>query len=108
LYEKEKYENVQTIARSGRQIMSIPTLSTTELGLIVALAVVVVAGIAAFLLHRKRRTERLRTKFGGAEYDLAMEKGSNRRHAEAGLEIALYHPFAMHLEDARIGEAYRG
>ena len=68
--------------------MSITTLSTTELALIGALVVVLVAGIAAFLLHRKRRTERLRTQFGSAEYARAVQKGGNRRHAEAGLESA--------------------
>jgi len=48
--------------------------------------VVLVAGLAAYLLHRKRRTARLRTQFGGAEYARAVEKGGNRRHAEAALE----------------------
>jgi hypothetical protein len=68
--------------------MNIPTLNTTELVLIIALVVVVVAGIAAFLWRRKRRTERLRTQFGGAEYARAVEEGGNRRHAEAGLDPA--------------------
>jgi hypothetical protein len=66
--------------------MSIPTVSTTELVLIVALVAVTAAGIAAFLLQRKRRTERLRSQFGGAEYARAVEKGGNRRNAEAGLK----------------------
>jgi len=66
--------------------MSLTTLSSTELSLIVAAAVVLVAGVAAFLLHRKRRTDRLRTQFGGAEYARAVQKGGSRRHGEAGLE----------------------
>jgi hypothetical protein len=66
--------------------MSITTLSTTELTLVIALAVIVVAGIAAWLFLRKRRTERLRTQFGGAEYDRAINEGGSRRHAEAGLK----------------------
>jgi len=66
--------------------MRIPALSTTELALAVAFVVVLVAGLAAYLLHRKRRTARLRTQFGGAEYARAVEKGGNRRHAEAALE----------------------
>jgi hypothetical protein len=65
--------------------MSITTLSITELAVIIALAVIVVVGIAAWLFVRKRRTERLRTQFGGTEYDRAVEEGGSRRHAEAGL-----------------------
>jgi hypothetical protein len=66
--------------------MSITTLSTTELALVIALAMIVVAGIAAWLSLRKRRTERLRTQFGGAEYARAVKEGGSRRHAEAGLK----------------------
>jgi hypothetical protein len=66
--------------------MRIPAFSTTELGLAIALVVVFVAGLVAFFLHRKRRTARLRTQFGGPEYARAVEQGGNRRHAEAALE----------------------
>jgi len=66
--------------------MNITTLSTTELALIIALVAIVVAGIAAWLFLRKRRTERLRTQFGGAEYDRAVKEDGSRRHAEAGLK----------------------
>jgi hypothetical protein len=70
--------------------MNITTLSTTELaliiGLIIGLVVIVVAGITAWLFLRKRRSERLRTQFGGSEYDRAVKENGNRRHAEAGLK----------------------
>jgi len=70
--------------------MNITTLSTTELalimGLIIGLVVIVVAGIAAWFFLRKRRSERLRTQFGGSEYDRALKEGGSRRHAEAGLK----------------------
>lgn len=65
--------------------MNITTLSTTELALIIGLAVIVVAGIAAWLFLRRRRTGRLRTQFGGTEYDRAVKEDGSRRHAEAGL-----------------------
>jgi len=65
--------------------MNLTTLSTTELALIIALALIVVAGIVAWLSLRKRRTERLRTQFG-AEYDRAVKEDGSRRHAEAGLK----------------------
>ncbi len=62
------------------------TLSATELILIGALVVVIVLGIVAFFALRKRRTGKLRTKFGDAEYARALAKDGNRRDAEAGLD----------------------
>ena len=66
--------------------MKLPALTTTELELAIALLVVLVAGLVAFLWHRKRRTARLRGQFGEAEYARAVEKGGDRRHAEAALQ----------------------
>jgi hypothetical protein len=70
--------------------MNITTLSPTELaliiGLIIGVAVILIAGITAWLFLRKRRSERLRTQFGGSEYDRAVKEDGNRRHAEAGLK----------------------
>lgn len=94
--------------------MSITTLSTTDLALIGALVVVLVASIAAFLWHRKRRTERLRTQFGRAEYARAVQTGGNRRHAEAGLEkrtqrVEKFHVRPLAAGDrARFVESWRG
>ncbi len=65
--------------------MNLTALSTTELTLIIALAVIVFAGIAAWLFLLKRRTQKLRTRFGGAEYDRTIKEDGSRRHAEAGL-----------------------
>jgi hypothetical protein len=68
--------------------MNISTLSARDWAIIVAIATFVVgliiAAIAGWLSHRKRRTERLRTQFGGSEYDRAV-KEDGRRLAEAGL-----------------------
>ena len=70
--------------------MNITTLNSTELALIIALiiglAVIVVAGIAAWVFLRKRGTERLRIQFGSSEYDRAVKEDGSRRHAEAGLK----------------------
>lgn len=62
--------------------MNITALSPTELWLIIALAVIVVAGIAASLFLRKRRTERLRTQFGGTE--LCPRREGRRQPAACG------------------------
>ena len=66
--------------------MNITALSTTELALIIGLGVIVFAGIAAWLFLRKRRTQKLRTQFGGTEYDRAVKEDGSKRHAEAGLK----------------------
>lgn len=93
--------------------MNIPTLTTTEIVLSVALVAVLAVGIAAFLLQRKRRTERLRTQFGGAEYARAVEK-DGRRNAEAALEGRAQRVEAFHVrplsegDRARFVETWRG
>jgi hypothetical protein len=66
--------------------MDLTTLGPRELALIIGLAVIVIAGITAWLILRKRRTGRLRAQFGGAEYDRAVKEDGSRRHAEAGLK----------------------
>lgn len=94
--------------------MDITTLSTLDIAIIIAVVVVFVAAIVAFLVHRKRQTERLRTQFGGAEYDRAIQKGGNRRHAEAGLEERTQRVEGLHIrplaagDRARFVESWRG
>ena len=48
--------------------------------------VISIVAIAALIFGRKRRSGKLRTQFGGAEYDRALQQGGSRRHAEAGLD----------------------
>ena len=83
------------------------SLSTTELVLIVALVVIVVGGIAALLFLRKRRTERLRARFGGEEYTRAVKEEGNRRHAEAGLEKRTERVEAFHVRSLTAGDRAR-
>src|SRR6476659_7352199 len=66
--------------------MDISTFGPTELGIIIGLAVIVIAGIVAWLFFRKRHTGRLRTQFGEAEYDRAVKEVGGRRYAEAELK----------------------
>lgn len=70
--------------------MNITTLSARDLAIIVAAATIVVGviivAIITWLSLRKRRTENLRTQFGGAEYDRTLKEEGSRRHAEAGLK----------------------
>lgn len=88
--------------------MSIAALTTTELAVIIAFVVIVVAGIATVLLLRKgRRTARLRSKFGGAEYARAVKEGGNRRHAEAGLQKRAERVESFHVQPLAPGDRTR-
>lgn len=60
-------------------------MSTTELIIVIALGVILVAGLATAILLRQRRTGRLTSQFGAGEYAHAVKEGGNRRHAEAEL-----------------------
>jgi hypothetical protein len=66
--------------------MNLSAISTTQIVIIVAVIVLAAAGIATLLYLQKRRTEKLRTQFGGAEYSRAVKEGGGRRQAEAALD----------------------
>jgi len=82
-------------------------MSITAIVAIIAFVVIVVAGIATLLSLRKRRTERLRSKFGGAEYAHAVKEDSNRRHAEAGLEKRTKRVESFHVRPLAAGDRAR-
>jgi hypothetical protein len=87
--------------------MNLSALSTTQIAIIIAVAVVVVAGIVGMLVVRSRRTKRLRAQFGGAEYDRALAGGGNRQRAEAGLEGRNDRVEAFHLRPLAPGDRAR-
>jgi hypothetical protein len=66
--------------------MNFSQLTTTEIGLAIGVLLALAAGIAILLSTRKRRTERLRSQFGGSEYSRVVKEGGNRRQAEAVLD----------------------
>lgn len=87
--------------------MNITALTTTEWVAIIAVVAIAVAGIATLLFLRKRRTERLRSKFGGAEYARAMQEGGSRRHAEAGLDQRTERVEGFHIRPLAPGDRAR-
>jgi hypothetical protein len=66
--------------------MNFAEISTTQIAIAVAVVVIVAASIGIWLFIRKRRTEKLRTQFGGAEYTRAVKEGGSQRKAEAALD----------------------
>lgn len=66
--------------------MNLSQVTATQIGIAIASLLMVAAGIAILFSIRKRRTQRLRTQFGGAEYTRAVKEGGNRRQAEALLD----------------------
>jgi sensor domain CHASE-containing protein len=87
--------------------MNLSEVSTTQIAIVIVVAVMVVAGIAIWLFIRKRRTKRLRTKFGGAEYTRAVKEGGSRRKAEAGLDERTERVEGLHIRPLAPGDRVR-
>jgi hypothetical protein len=87
--------------------VNLSSVSTTQIVIIIAVAVLLVAGIAVWLSIRKRRTERLRTRFGGTEYDRALQEGGSRRDAEAGLDKRTDRVESLHIRALAPGDRAR-
>jgi hypothetical protein len=87
--------------------MDLSSISTTQIAIVIVAAIVVVAGIAVLLFIRKRRTERLRTQFGGAEYTRAVKEGGSRRKAEAALDKRADRVEGLHIQPLASGDRAR-
>src|ERR1700722_7061301 len=83
--------------------MNLTDASTTQISIVVAVAVITVVGILAWFFNRKRRTEKPRTQFGGADIDAAAQKARDQRQAEA-----LLHQLADRVEGLHIRELAQG
>jgi hypothetical protein len=75
--------------------MNLSDLSTTQIAVIVCL-IVSVGGVVVYLLQ-KRRTEKLRQRFGKAEYENAVLERGSRRQAEATLDGRAKRVDSLHL-----------
>jgi hypothetical protein len=87
--------------------MNFDALSTTQWALIIALAVIVAAGIVTLLSLRKRRTSRLRAQFGAPEYSRAVREGGNQRRAESKLQERTQRVESFHIRDLAPGDHAR-
>jgi type II secretory pathway pseudopilin PulG len=78
--------------------MNLSAVSTTQIIIVIAVvAVIVAAALAIWFSNRKRRTEKLRTQFGGAEYRRAVKEGGSQRKAEAALDKRAERVEALHI-----------
>jgi hypothetical protein len=87
--------------------MNLSELSTVQIAIITAVAVLLVAGIAIVFSIRKRKTERLRTQFGGVEYNRAVKEGGNRQKAEAVLDKRADRVESFHIQPLGPGDRTR-
>ena len=87
--------------------MNFSALSLTQIEIIIAIVLMAAAGIGFVLSLRKRRTERLRTQFGGAEYSRAVTEGGSRRQAEAVLDKRAERVQRLHIRPLEPGDRAR-
>ncbi len=67
--------------------MNLSEFSTTQIVVAIAIVAVVLAvSIGIWFSMRKRRTNKLRDRFGSTEYDRAVNEGGSQRKAEAALD----------------------
>jgi hypothetical protein len=87
--------------------MNLSAISTTQIAVVLAVVVLVVAGIVIWLSIRKRRTERLRTQFGGTEYTRVVKEGGSRRQAETLLDKRADRVESLHIRPLGPGDRAR-
>ena len=87
--------------------MNLSALSTVQIAVIIAVVVLLVVGIAILFSVRKRKTERLRTQFGGAEYNRAVKEGGSRQKAEAVLDKRADRVESFHIQPLGPGDRAR-
>jgi hypothetical protein len=77
--------------------MNLSELTSGQVAVIVA-CLLVLGGVLVFILQR-RRTTRLRERFGTTEYERALAEGGQRRRAEARLEERAKRVESFHLRE---------
>jgi len=87
--------------------MNFSALSSTRIETIITIVLMAAASIAIVLSFRKRRTEKLRTQFGGAEYTRAVTEGGSRRQAEAVLDKRSERVERLHIRPLAPGDRAR-
>ena len=66
--------------------MNFPEIGPMQVLMVVAVILLLSAGIAIWSFSNRRRTQRLQAQFGSAEYNRTVRAGGTRRQAESSLE----------------------
>jgi hypothetical protein len=82
-------------------------ISTTQITAIMVAVLLLAAGIAVWFSSHKRKTERLRTQFGGAEYTRALRESGSRQKAEAALDERAKRVERLHIRPLSPGDRAR-
>jgi hypothetical protein len=78
--------------------MNLAAYSATQIVVVVAVVAAVLAvAVGIWYSMRKRRTNKLRTQFGGTEYARAVKEGGSQRKAEAVLDQRAERVEALHI-----------
>jgi hypothetical protein len=88
--------------------MNFAALSTTQI--VITIAVVLVVGLALIAVWQsshKRRTQKLRTQFGSAEYTRAVTEGGSQQKAEAVLDARTARVEKLHIRPLAAGDRAR-
>jgi len=85
--------------------MDLSAISITNIAL--AVAVLIIVGTGIWLFVSKRRTDRLRTQFGSAEYARAVKEGGGQRKAEAVLDERADRVESLHIRELAQGDRTR-
>jgi hypothetical protein len=87
--------------------MNFSEITTTQIATVVGVILLIAAGVAVLYSIRKRKTERLRTQFGGAEYSRVVEQSDSRRKAEAVLDGRAERVERLHIRPLAAGDRAR-
>ena len=87
--------------------MNPSALSTVQIAIIIVVVVLLMAGIAIVFSLRKRKTDRLRTQFGGTEYNRVVKEGGSRQKAEAMLDKRADRVESFHIQPLGPGDRTR-
>ncbi len=87
--------------------MDLSAINTTQIGIAIVILLMMIGGIAILYLNRRRRTDRLRTQFGGVEYARALKEGGSQRKAEALLDGRAKRVERLHIQPLAPGDRAR-
>ena len=87
--------------------MNFPEIGPMQVLMVVAVILLLAAGITVLVFARKRKTQALLAKFGSAEYNRTVRAGTSRRQAESLLEKRTERVDNLHIQPLAPGDRAR-